>query len=221
MGKSKTPLTPYEAYKKEYKRLQQAVRRQRKKGYDISAEDVAVKTPGQLKSEFGLDYDYLAEIESLKAFTPEQLRNISIAKQEAEDWGYENEPYPPEDSTLNQAIIDEFERLFMEPDQPRGSPYFIEHKTHLQHELQAMWVDTVDSTDPYELSAMLEENAGAIKETTLRLQYESESIQEEQTDLAFLGELLNGGAALTAAQADRISESAMWYNLTDKLRGGL
>ena len=221
MAKSKAPLTPYELYKKEYKRLQQAIRRQRKKGYDISAEDVAVRTPGQLKSEYGFEYDYLSEIENIKSISPETLRNISIAKQEEDEWDYENDPYPPEESTLNQAIIDEFERLFMEPDQPSGSPNFAEHKMFLQHELQAMWIDTVDSTDPYELSAMLEENAGAIKETALRLQYESESIQEEQTDLAFLAELLNGGSPLSAAQADRISESAMWYNLTDKLRGGL
>ena len=221
MAKTKAHLTPYELYKKEYKRLQQAIRRQRKKGYDISAEDIAVKTPGQIKSGFGLEYDYLPDIDLLKSFTPEHLRNIAIAKQKAADWGYENEPYPPEDSTLNQAIIDEFERLFMEPGHPRGSPNFAEHKMFLQHELQAMWIDTVDSTDPYELSSLLEANAGAIKETALRLQYESESVQEEQTDLAFLGELLNGGRALTAAQADRISESAMWYNLTDNLRGGL
>lgn len=221
MAKSKAPLTPYELYKKEYKRLQQAIRRQRKKGYDISSEDVAVRTPGQLKSEFGLEYDYLSEIENLKAFTPETLRNISIAKQEADEWGYENEPYPPEDSTLNQAIIDEFERLFMEPDMPHGSPDFVEHKLYLQHELQAMWEDTLNVIDPYELASLLEENAVPIKEAASRLQYESESIQEEQTDLSFLGELLNGGKALTAVQADRISESAMWYNMHDKLRGGL
>lgn len=221
MGKSKTPLTPYEAYKKEYKRLQQAVRRQRKKGYDISAEDVAVKTPGQLKSEFGLDYDYLSEIESLKAFTPEQLRNIAIAKQEADEWGYENDPYPPEDSTLNQAIIDEFERLFMDPDTPRGNPHFVAHKLALQNELKVLWADTADSTDPYELAAILEEHAEQIKDTAARLQYASESADEEQTDLTVIAELLNGGRALTAAQADRISESAMWYNFIDNLRGGL
>lgn len=221
MAKSKAPLTPYELYKKEYKRLQQAIRRQRKKGYDLSAEDVAVRTPGQLKSEYGFEYDYLSEIENLKSFSPETLRKISIAKQEEDEWDYENDPYPPEESTLNQAIIDEFERLFMEPSQPRGSTSFTQHKMTLQHELQAMWADTADSTDPYELSSLLEENASEIKEIALRLQYASESIEEEQTDLVFLGELLNGGNALTADQADRITESAMWYNLNDNLRGGL
>lgn len=220
MGKSKTPLTPYEAYKKEYKRLQQAIRRQRKKGYDISAEDVAVKTPGQLKKEFGLDYNYQAEIEALKAFTPEQLRNIAIAKQE-DDWGYEDEPYPPEDSTLNQAIIDMFTELFMEPTMPSGNPNFVMRKLKVQNTLKAIWEDTLDSTDPYILAAILEENAYTIKSVVERLQYDSESNVEEAADLSLIVEILNGGSPLSAEQADQINESAMWYGAYDNLRGGL
>lgn len=229
MAKSGKPLTPYEQYKRQHKRILQILRRYKEKeGYGVTPEELRqglkIPSPAEFKritpdSFFDQDY-YLGRISEFTA-REVQSRVRELADTESEDDGWDNDDYPPEDSTLNQAIIDEFESLFMEPDTPHGNPAFVQHKLALQHELQAMWVDTLDTTDPYELAALLEENATTIKEAASRLQYASESLDEEQTDLTVIAEILNGGRPLTAVQADRISESAMWYNLIDNLRGGL
>ena len=229
MAKSKKPVTPYEQYKKQHKRILQILRRyKQKEGYTVTPEQLRqglrIPTPAEFKritpdSYFGQDY-YLERIAEFTA-REVQTRVRELADTEPADDGWDNDDYPPKDSTLNQAIIDMFTELFMNPAMPSGNPNFVMHKLKVQNTLKAIWDDTLDSTDPYALAAILEENAHTIKSVVERLQYASESADEEATDLSLIVEILNGGSPLSAEQADQINESAMWYGMYDNLRGGL
>lgn len=236
MAKSKKPLTPYEQYKKQHKRVLQILRRYNKKeGTDVTPEELRkelhIVKPAEFKSLLAYDYSkgqadyYLEKMEYLIA--KEVQANIRFIAESKEDTdytdydGWYNDDYPPEENTLNQAIIDMFTELFMNPAMPSGNPNFVMHKLKVQNTLKAIWEDTLDSTDPYALAATLEENAHTIKSVVERLQYASESADEEATDLSLIVEILNGGSPLSAEQADQINESAMWYGMYDNLRGGL
>ena len=195
--KSKTRLQ----YEKEYRRVKQAILRQRKIGYDVPTELIPV-APSKL------DKINKKHIQMLQEITPQYIREHSTLY----------ETYPPKENNLNIQIIEDITSMLSEW-QPEyyWTPTFLLRKTSNHRKILLLWEETLTTEGEYEIAYRLEQNASKIKQLIEKLIYDSDSKEEDDFNMGWLLSLLLN-RTLTAVESDWYNETSMSMAL-DSLRG--
>lgn len=200
-------------YKKQYRRIAQAVRRMSKKGYIIEKELLPLK-PSELTNPLSKD------IKKLEKITPQYIREHSAyrGKGTAEITPPQKphraskkrvQKEPPETVNLNTQIISDITALI---DSFRPAAYWPQarrfQKQILNETLSKMWADAVNSAeDTYALAARLENNAEELHTLIERVRYDSGAEYDAHVDIGRFAAIIFG-APLSKNLSDFYDEYA-------------
>ena len=242
MPRKNTPKSKlFQQYEREYKRIQQAIRRQTKLGYFVPDELKPVQ-PSKIGKVTSKD------VKRLTKLTPQAIRKKSIYVDQTTGESFEGldivkkrrkaiqhtkkdkktkprkpkpteqEYAPPKENSLNVQIIDDITEL-LDRWQPTScwKPSWVERKTTYVVTLRDLWEATLMKEGTYEVAYRLENNADYYYRLIDRVIHGSDSVMEDEMNLSEIIRFLIN-RPLTAEESDMYTTQAMDY-IRDTLIG--